>query len=64
MAKILIKCRGYWSSGQHDCPFEHLGNWDDKELHEHQDYELKFDDGKTHFWEGFEQVQIFKVKYN
>jgi len=64
LVKILIKCRGYWLDGQNDCSFEHLGNWSDKELFKHQDEEMALDDGKTRFWEGFEQVQIFKVKYN
>jgi len=66
LVKILIKCRGYWLDGHNDCKseFEHLGNWSDKELYKHQDIELALDDNKTRFWEGFEQVQIFKVKYN
>jgi len=64
LVKILIKCRGHWKSNHFDCSFEHLGKWGDKELFKHQDKELALDDGKTRFWEGFEQVQIFKVKYN
>jgi len=37
-----------------ECEFRIIGNFGDRELEKHQEYEMEIDDRKTIFWNGFE----------
>ena len=53
---------GYWLDGNNECEmkFEHYGNWNDKELEEHEEVELGYESKHGPYWRGFEIVQLFK----
>jgi len=58
----FIKCKGRWSvHGKQECAdkFEHIGEYGDPELHEHQDKEKALD-CKQHWWTGFENDSKFE----
>ena len=62
--KMCIRCKGMWIDGHNKCDFMHIGNWGDKELHEHEAIELSKEDGKTTFWLGYEQDTFYVKESN
>jgi len=51
-----IICKGTWSvTGKQECleHFSHIGEWNDKELHEHAELE-KSRDTKQRWWTGYD----------
>jgi len=61
LMSYMIECEGFWHDGlPHSCSFSHVGKWGDKELIKHQKEHEKLCDGKTYFWNGFEQAIGYK----
>ena len=56
---VRIICKGRYSlNGMIPCDFEHIGEWGDKELVEHQKFE-KDQDNKQSWWTGFDVDKRF-----
>ncbi len=56
--KMRIRCAGRYADGKYRCEYKfvHNGEWDDKELEEHQKLEEE-DDSKYDYWLGFLEVK-------